>query len=59
MLLRLLEALDMLSAQFPVRSTAGIFFKQFVKASPMFFHSSVLKMEVSQLKPQKPEAHKR
>lgn len=34
---RLLEALDTLSAQFPVGSATGMLFKQSVKASPMFF----------------------
>lgn len=56
---RLLEALGTLSAQFPVRSATGMLFKQFVKASPMVFHSSLEKMKVSKLKPQKPETHRR
>jgi len=59
MFLRLLEALDTLSAQFPVQSATGMLLKHLVKSSPIFFHSSLEEMEASQLKPQKPEAYKR
>lgn len=56
---RLMDALDTLSAQFPVGSATGMPFEQFLKASPMFFHSSSGEMEMSQLKPYKPETHER